>query len=86
MYTKLCKNGIITLERLVNMMSLAPCERFGLSNNGFCIVDLSKEFTVDPSEFATMGRSCPFTGMQLNGKVLATVINGTAVYLSESFK
>ena len=86
LYTKLCKNGIITLERLVNMMSVAPCDRFGLPNNGYCIVDLSKEFVVDPNKFATMGRSCPFTGMKLLGKVLATVMEGSAVYVSKSFK
>ena len=85
LYTHMCKKGIITLEHLVNMMSVAPYKRFGLEPNGFTLVNLGKEFTVDPDKFLTMGRSSPFTGMNLFGEVVATVIDSKAVYLNENF-
>ncbi len=85
LYTYMCQKGIITLERLVDMMSVAPYKRFGLKPNGYCLVDLNSAFTVDPEKFATMGRSCPFTGMDLLGKVVATVMDSKAVYFSENF-
>jgi len=83
LYTLMCKKGIITIERLVNMMSVAPYKRFGLEPNGYTLIDLGKEFTVDPDKFMTMGRSSPFTGMSLYGEVLATVIDGRAVYFNK---
>lgn len=85
MYTHLCKTGILSLERLVDMMSVAPHKRFGLVQNGYCVVDLNKQFKVDPNKFLTMGRSCPFTGMDLFGEVVATVIDSEAVYFNGSF-
>ena len=83
LYTLMCKKGIITLERLVDMMSVVPYKRFGLEPNGYTLIDLGKEFTVDPDKFLTMGRSSPFTGMSLYGEVLATVIDGRAVYFNK---
>ena len=85
MYTHLCKTGILSLERLVDMMSVAPHKRFGLVQNGYCVVDLNKQFKVDPNKFLTMGRSCPFTGMDLFGEVVATVIDSEVVYFNGSF-
>ena len=83
LYTNMCKKGIITLEKLVDMMSVAPYKRFDLKPNGYCVVDLGKSFTVDPDKFATMGRSSPFTGMNLYGEVLATVIDSKAVFFNK---
>lgn len=85
MYTHLCKTGILSLERLVDMMSVAPHKRFGLVQNGYCVVDLNKQFKVDPNKFLTMGRSCPFTGMDLFGEVVATIIDSEVVYFNGSF-
>lgn len=70
-YTHLVKTGIITLERLVQLMCLNPRRIFDLEVDGeanFAIFDLNKKWTVDPEEFASMGKATPFEGMQLIGK------------------
>ena len=70
-YTHLVKTGIITLERLVQLMCLNPRRIFGLEVEGeanLAIFDLDKKWTVDPNEFASMGKATPFEGMQLYGK------------------
>ena len=81
MYTYLVKTGVISLERLVEVMALNPRRRFGIPLDGdFTVWDLSKEFTVDPSQFKTKGRATPFEGMRMYGENLLTVHRGKIVY------
>ncbi len=77
MYTYLVKTGVLSLEKVCKLMSRNPRERFGLpeGENEFVIWDLDEEYTVNPEEFATMGRSTPFAGVKVFGKHIITVIN-----------
>ena len=84
LYTHLVKPGIITLEKLIDLMSNNPRKRFGLPAGGdFTVWNLSKEFTVDPEAFLSKGKATPFTGWKLNGECLLTVCDGKAVYKLE---
>ena len=84
LYTELVKTGIITLEKLVEVMSIAPAKRFslpiGYENGSMCVFDLDKEYTVDPSEFLSMGKATPFEGKKVFGECVMTVYRGKAVY------
>ena len=81
LYTKLVRTGVITLERLVELMAINPRRRFGIPlGNAFSVWDLEEEFTVDPEEFLSKGRATPLTGMKLFGKNRLTVLDGKAVY------
>ena len=83
MYTKLVKPGIISLEKLVELMSLNPRKRFGIEFDNECTVwDLNKEFVVNPDEFLSMGRATPFEGELLNGECVATISKGKFVYVN----
>ena len=83
MYTSFVKKGIITLDKLVALMSLAPSRRFGIEVNGFTVYDLNKEYKVDPEEFCTMGRSTPFANNSVYGKCVATVVDGKIAYIDK---
>ena len=81
LYTYLVKEGIITLERLVELMSINPRERFGIKETeDICVFALDSEYEVNPDEFLTMGRSTPFAGMRVFGKNLITVCGGKTVW------
>ena len=81
LYTKLVKTGVITIERLTELMAINPRRRFGIPmGNDFSVWMLDREFTVNPSEFLSMGRATPFEGKRLFGVNLLTVKNGKAVY------
>ena len=84
LYTYLVKPGILSLERLSQLLSDNPRKRFGLpggyENGDYTVWNLGESHTVDPSEFLTMGRATPFTGMQVSGHCLMTVCNGQIVY------
>ncbi len=87
LYTGLVKTGIITLDKLVALMSDNPRARFGLSrDSGYSVWDLNEEYTVDPSEFASMGRSTPFEGMKVYGKNIATVFKNKLLYFGGRFE
>lgn len=80
MYTHFVKTGIITLEKLVELMSINPGKRFGIKNDGFCVFDLEKEYEINPDDFLSMGKSTPFSGLKVNGECKLTVLNGKTVY------
>ncbi len=82
MYTHLVKTGIISKQRLVELLCDNPRKRFSLSQSGFSIWKLDEEFTVDPNKFLSMGRATPFEGQKLFGKCVATVYNGKVAYLN----
>ena len=81
MYTHFVKTGIVTLEKLIRLMCINPRERFGLPlGEDFSVWKLGESFTVDPSEFLSMGRATPFEGERLYGVCAATVCGGKTVY------
>ena len=82
-YTYLVKSGIITLEKLIDLLSTNPRKRFGLPNGAdFTVWDLEEVGIVDPEDFLSMGKATPFTGWQIQGKCIATVCDGKIVYNS----
>lgn len=85
LYTELVMKNIITLDRLVELMSFKPKERFGIdTNNDFAVFDISEAYKIDPKDFLSMGRATPFAGREVFGRCLLTVHNGKVVYKAEA--
>jgi dihydroorotase len=81
LYTKLVKTGIISLERLIEAMAIAPRKRFGLpETDDICVFDLDSKFTVNPDEFLSLGRATPFKNEELYGVCKLTICNNKTVY------
>lgn len=81
LYTHLVKTGVISLEKLVALMSDNPRKRFRIPlGDDFSVWDLNEEFTVDPGAFLSMGKATPYAGWKLNGVCKLTVCNGHVVY------
>lgn len=84
LYTELVMKNIITFDRLVELMSFKPKERFGIdTNNDFAVFDISEAYKIDPEDFLSMGRATPFAGREVFGRCLLTVHNGKVVYKAE---
>ena len=74
---------MLTLEKLVELMSVNPARRFGISLNpaeNFTVFDLGAHARVNPEEFLSMGRSTPFTGDDVYGICRLTVCDGKIAY------
>ena len=86
-YTKLVREGVITLEKAVELMSEAPRKIFNLGG-GLCegqaadiaVFDLEAEFDVNPEDFHSKGRSTPFEGWHLWGECCLTMVDGIIVW------
>jgi len=81
LYTYLVKPGILSMERLVELLCVNPRKRFGIPmGKDFSVWDLEEAYAIDPEEFLSMGKASPFTGWQVFGRCLATVCDGKLVY------
>ncbi len=85
MYTHFVKTKIISLERLVELMSINPKKRFDMPlYSDFSVWDLDEKFKVDPEKFLSKGRNTPFSQMDLFAKTLLTICKGKIVWKSLS--
>ena len=90
-YTALVQTGILSLEKLVDLMHGAPMRRFGCGTElaegqpaDLTAFDLTKTYTVDPETFLTMGRATPFAGRALTGVCKLTMIGGSHIWKEET--
>ena len=82
LYTSLVRNGIISLEKLIALMSTNARERFGItSDTGYTVWNLDVLTKVNPNSFLSFGRSTPFENWLVYGENLMTLLDGQAVYL-----
>ncbi len=93
MYTYLVKRGVITLEKLIEVMYTNPSKRFniekGIKNGALAdltVFDLNEKYIVKPAEFLSMGKATPFKDKEVYGKCLLTLCNGKIAYNSGLIK
>ena len=81
LYTCLVKPGILSLNRLLELLCVNPRRRFDLPlGTDYSIWDLNAAYPIDPEDFLSKGRATPFAGWQVNGKCIATVCDGKLAY------
>lgn len=94
MYTHVVREGVISLERLLEMLCVNPRKIFALPgpqyiedgcDADFVIMNLGRKWRVDPEKFLSMGKITPFAGMYLQGESVATYVNGQKVYAGENY-
>ncbi len=84
MYTYLVKTGIITLEKLIELVSVNPRKRFNIPLNvDYTVWNLDSSLTINPDDFLSKGKATPFDGVAVNGECIGTVCNGKIVYLKK---
>ena len=81
LYTCLVKPGILSLNKLLELLCVNPRRRFGLPlGTDYSIWDLNTAYAIDPKDFLSKGRATPFAGWQVSGKCIATICDGKLVY------
>lgn len=86
--TNLVKPGLMSLKELLPRLTTAPAKLLGIDKGvlkkGFdadiALLDLDKKWIINPDEFASKSRNCPFAGMECTGRNVATVVAGKIVY------
>ncbi len=87
LYTELVLKGIISPEKLIELLSINPKKRFGIkggTNEGqqadFTVVDLGAEYEIKSDDFLSKGKATPFEGRKVKGKIIGTYVGGIRVY------
>lgn len=85
--------GRLSLRRVIDLTSAGAQRIFGIAGKGriaagydadFTIVDLKKRWMVDDKWLASRCGWSPFTGMELTGKAIGTIIRGTVAMWEDS--
>ena len=81
MYTNFVKTGIISMEKLIKLMSENPKKRFNIPDEkSFTVWELDKKYKINPDKFISKGRATPFENIEVFGRCVLTVIDGKVVY------
>lgn len=86
--TYLVKPGLVTLEKVIEKLTAGPAAAFGLDAGklepgapaDLVIFDPAAKWTVDANKFRSKGRNCPWNGLELTGRVAATIAAGRVVF------
>ncbi len=81
MYTFLVKTGIITLERLIELLAINPRLRFNIPlATDYTVWDLEKDVLIDSADFISKGKATPFQNTPVKSECVLTVCDGKVVY------
>ena len=81
LYTHLVKKGVISLEKLIDLLVYNPRERFNIkSSNNFTVFKLDEKYNIDSSQFLSKGKATPFDNSEVYAKCYLTVCNDKIVY------
>lgn len=89
MYTELVKTGLISLEKLLELMAVNPAKIFNLNQAGeiklsqpadFTLIDLNDNYEIKTADFLSKGKNSPFIGQKVFGKINQTYVDGKLVY------
>ena len=85
--THLVRNGVISMERLVELMSLNPRKVFRIEGGlnvgdraDVVLIDTEKQWRVDSNNYYSMGKISMFDGREMVGDVVMTLHRGEIVY------
>lgn len=87
--SKLHRERGVPLSRMVELFSSGPARVIGLKSRGslqrgyhadITIFDPKARWTYDVRKSRSLARNSPFDGLQLTGRVMATIVGGKVVY------
>jgi len=85
---RLVAGGVVSLSRLVELLSTRPAAILGLpggtlapgSPGDVTVIDLARRAKVDPARFLSKGRNTPFGGWTLKGAPVLTIVGGRIAF------
>ena len=87
LWTGLVEPGILSRERLIELMSTAPARRFGIESGievgkaaSLAVFDTKTSYTIDPAAFTSQGKATPFAGREVRGRCVLNICKGREVW------
>ena len=90
--TYLVDPGVLDLSAAIDRWTWGPARVFGLPGGKLSpgdpgdvsVIDVAKEWRVEPAEFRSKSANTPFAGYELRGRAVATVVGGRVVYRADA--
>ena len=81
MYTNLVETGVITLEKLIELLAINPRKRFNIPlGTDYTVWDLEKAVVIKSEDFISKGKATPFENTPVKSECVLTVCDGKVVY------
>ncbi|MDR1521286.1 MAG: dihydroorotase [Streptococcaceae bacterium] len=88
MYTQFVKKKILTLEKLICLMSTYPAKIFKMTGGSIqighpadiTVMNLDHEYVIDAKNFESKGYNTPFLGWRVKAKTMMTFVDGKLVW------
>ncbi|MED4202650.1 dihydroorotase [Neobacillus mesonae] len=88
LYPHLVKKNVLTLEQLIDFLTVKPAEAFGLplgkieigATADLVLINLNEERSINPEEFLSKGKNTPFSGWDVSGWPEMTIAGGEIVW------
>jgi dihydroorotase len=81
MYTHFVKTGVMTMEKLLDLLVYNARKRFNLPLGvDFSVWNLNEQFVVNTNDFLSKGKATPFENATLYAVNYLTVANGKVAY------
>jgi dihydroorotase len=84
LHTDLALTGAVPLEKIIHAMTVGPARILGLPQGrlkpgapaDLVLLDLAAEWTVNPDQFESLGRNCPYAGKKVRGRTMHAFTDG----------
>ncbi|HID31776.1 MAG TPA: dihydroorotase [bacterium (Candidatus Stahlbacteria)] len=92
LYTKLVRNRVISLKRLITLLSTNPAKILGLRTKGriavdfdadLTIIDIKERYRFTKEMILSRSQNSPFIGESFYGRILATIVGGVVRFQEE---
>ncbi len=80
----LIEPGVLSWPKMLEKMTINPARVLGIDRGTLrpgavadvTIIDPDVEWTIDPHQFRSKSRNCPFAGWKVRGRARATIVGG----------
>jgi dihydroorotase len=84
----LVETGLLTWPQLVARLTVTAARAAGIEAGTLAagaaadvtVIDPQVRWTIEPEEFASRARNCPFAGWEIRGRAVMTIVGGRLVY------
>jgi dihydroorotase len=84
----LIEPGVLTWPQLVEKLTINPARVLGIERGTLkpgavadvTVIDPTAEWTIDPTQFRSKSRNCPFAGWKVRGRAHAVLVGGAVKY------